>query len=78
MGIKYKKFISYEMSCYPEKCRECPAFSQTSYTCYNERGMTAECELGYMDGHNMRDFYGDRKYGNCHIESDERVKIINL
>lgn len=70
MEIKYKKFISYEMNCYPKKCKECPAFSQTE--------IEGQCELGYMDGHDMRDFSGNRKYGNCHIESDERVKIINL
>lgn len=70
MGIKYKKFVSYEMSCYPKKCKECPAFSQT--------GIEGRCELGYMDGHDMRDFSGNRKYGNCRIESDERVKIVNL
>lgn len=70
MGIKYKKFILYEMNCYPEKCKECPAFSKI--------GIEGRCELGYMDGQDMRDFCGDRKYSNCHIESDERVKIVNL
>lgn len=74
--IKYKKHITYEMERYPEKCKECPAFRQTPYTCHNERGMEAHCELGFMDGKDMRDFNGNERLSNCYIRFDSRVKIM--
>lgn len=74
--IKYKKHITYEMERYPEKCNECPAFRQTSYVCHNERGMEAQCELGFMDGKDMRDFNGNIKYSGCYMGLDTRVKIM--
>ena len=56
MKIKYKKNVSYEMERYPENCKECPCFSTTPYRCMNECGEEGHCELGYMDGKDMRDF----------------------
>jgi hypothetical protein len=76
MKITYKKHIAYEMERYPEKCNECPAFSRTPYSCMNERGMVAHCELGYMDGRDMRDFNGNEKYSCCSIKNNKHV-IIN-
>lgn len=74
MRIKCKKHITYEMERYPEKCSECPAFSQTPYSCMNERGMEAHCELGFMCG-DMRDFYGNIRYPDCKIEKTANVVI---
>lgn len=75
MKIRYRKYITYEMERYPVKCNECPAFKRTPYSCYNERGLEARCELGYMSG-DMRDFRGTIKYSKCRIETDDRVKIL--
>ena len=74
--IKCKKYITYEIERYPEYCKECPAFEQTPYSCHNERGMEADCELWYMSGADMRDFTGNLKYDKCKIETDERRKVI--
>jgi len=71
--IKYK--VCYEMERYPEKCRECPAFSTSPYICHNESGEEADCQLGYMDGQDMRDFSGYRRHSKCKIEQDKRVTI---
>lgn len=76
MKIKCIKYITYKMERYPEKCNECPAFKQSPYTCHNERGMEANCELGYMDGKDMRDFDGRIKFKNCSITTDDRVKVL--
>ena len=43
----------------------------------NERDMEADCELGYMDRQDMRDFTGRIKHSKCRIEQDNRVKIMN-
>ena len=43
----------------------------------NEKGMEARCELGYMDGKDTRDFYGNIKCSSCMIEEDDRVKLID-
>jgi hypothetical protein len=75
--IKYTKKVTYEMERYPEKCKECPCFSQKPYSCMNEKGMEARCELGYMDGKDTRDFYGNIKCSSCMIEEDDRVKLID-
>ena len=75
MKIKYKKYVTYEMERYPEYCKECPAFKQTPSFCHNERGMEADCELGYMCG-DMRDFVGNIKYNKCKIENDTRVRVL--
>lgn len=74
MNIKFRKYVIYEMERYPEKCSECPAFTQNQYTCHNDRGLEAGCDLGYMDG-DMRDFRGDIRYNGCRIERDNRVRI---
>ena len=75
--IKCRKWVTYKMERYPENCKECPCFSQHPYSCMNERGMEADCELGYMDRQDMRDFTGRIKYSKCRIEQDNRVKIMN-
>lgn len=75
--MKYKKTITYEIEHYPKRCNECPAFRQTPYVCHNERGIEADCELGYMNGSDMRDFYGRVKFSGCCIEDDERVTVIH-
>lgn len=76
--IKYAKRIEieYKIERYPQNCKECPCFSQHPYSCMNERGTEARCELGYMDRQDMRDFSGGIKYSKCMIEKDDRVKII--
>jgi hypothetical protein len=76
MEIKHRMKISYEMERYPERCNECPCFSMTPYSCMNERGHEGHCKLGYMGGHDMRDFSGRIKFKKCNIENDERVKIV--
>lgn len=54
--IKYKKLIALELEKYPAKCNDCPMFYTTRYQCHNECGIEGHCELGYMDGYDMRDF----------------------
>lgn len=75
MKIPYKKIINirYEMERYPLNCQECPAFIQSSYSCHNEFGLEAHCELGYMKGKDTRDFNGKIRFDKCCIESDHRV-----
>lgn len=75
--IKCRKWVTYEMERYPENCKECPCFSQTPYSCMNERGMEADCDLGYMYGQDMRDFSGRTRHSKCRIEQDNRVRIMN-
>ena len=77
MKIKHKKFVSYIMERYPNTCEECPAFKQTPYQCHYERGLEAHCELGFMSGHDMRDFSGKTKFSNCNIEKSCHVAISN-
>lgn len=72
--MKYNVF--YELEKYPEKCRECPCFVQDEYHCHNEYGVVADCTLGFMKGHDMRDFYGNIKFKHCKIEEDKRIKIL--
>lgn len=76
MQIKYRKKVLYEMERYPERCKDCPCFSTTPYRCMNECGDEGHCELGYMDGKDMRDFYGRIKFKNCGIENDTRVTLM--
>ena len=76
--VKHKKYIKYEMQRYPEKCKECPAFKRTPYSCHNERGVEGGCELGYMNGKDMRDFTGNIRFSNCNIENNEKVIINKL
>ena len=76
MKIKYKKKVLYEMERYPENCKECPCFSTTPYRCMNECGEEGHCELGYMNGKDMRDFYGKIRFKECGIEDDIRVSIM--
>lgn len=75
--VKYKKHITYEIERYPDRCNECPAFKQTPYSCHNERGMEAHCELGYMNGKDMRDFDGRTKFKECWIGIDKRVVLMD-
>ena len=71
--IKHR--ISYVMKRYPAKCSECPCFSQHPYQCHNERGMGADCSLGYMQRHDTRDFSGRTRFFKCQIENSSRVTI---
>lgn len=73
--MKYKQRIILEIERYPENCKECPAFYQHPYTCHNERGMEADCRLGYMCD-DMRDFSGDRLYNKCDIRNNPDVAIM--
>lgn len=74
--IKYKKLIALELEKYPTKCNECPMFYTTRYQCHNECGIEGHCELGYMNGYDMRDFYGDGLFELCNIKNDPRVRIV--
>lgn len=74
--IKYKKLIALELEKYPAKCNDCPMFYTTRYQCHNECGIEGHCELGYMDGYDMRDFYGDGLFELCNIKNDSRVRIM--
>ena len=73
--IKYKKLIALELEKYPAKCNDCPMFYTTRYQCHNECGIEGHCELCYMDGYDMRDFYGDVLFELCNIKNDSRVRI---
>lgn len=76
MAIKYKKHVTYEIERYPDKCNECPAFKQRPYSCHSDRGMEAGCELGYMNGKDMRDFSGNTKFKECWMGIDRRVTLM--
>lgn len=68
--------IKLEMERYPRYCKECPSFHEHPYTCHNEFGFEGECMLGYMSGHDMRDFRGLYRFKGCKIETDPRVLIM--
>lgn len=72
--MKYK--ISYQLSRYPRKCKECPAFNVREYRCCNERGYEGTCALGYFKSHDMREFEGNRLSGYCRIKDAENVTIV--
>lgn len=74
--IKHKVYQRWGIERFPKCCKECPAFHQRPYTCHNERGLEAECQLGYMAGHDMRDFHGNTRFSGCKIESDPNVTIM--
>lgn len=74
--IKYKKLIALELEKYPTKCSECPMFYTSRYQCHNESGIEGDCELGYMNGYDMRDFDGWCLFKSCNIKNDPRVKIV--
>lgn len=74
--MKYKKKIILELERYPEKCEECPAFHTSNYICHNERGIEGDCEFGYMDNCDMRDFYGQCLFSECDIRNDPDVRIM--
>lgn len=65
-----------EMERYPRFCKECPAFRTQLYSCHNERGFEATCALGYMTGHDMRDFQGAIRFSGCKIETNPDVTIM--
>lgn len=71
-----KKKTLYGVTEIPKNCKECPAFSQTPYSCHNERGMEAHCSLGFMTG-DMRDFSGRTRYEGCRIETEVELKGLN-
>ena len=66
---------TYVLEHYPTKCAECPAFRLTPYSCHNERGVEAQCLLGYMGGHDMRDFTGGRLFPGCRIQENPNVTV---
>lgn len=74
--MKYKKKIIYELERYPVKCCECPAFHISQYECHNERGAEGHCELGYMNGYDMRDFDGWCLFNKCDIKNNPDVRIM--
>lgn len=74
--IKYKKTIALELEKYPTMCKECPMFHTSHYQCHNECGIEGNCELGYMDDYDMRDFYGWDVFKLCNIKNDPRVRIV--
>ena len=73
--IKYRQIILLELERYPKKCRECPMFTMMPYQRHNERGTEGGCRLGYMDGNDMRDFYGDILFTKCDIKNNPNVTI---
>lgn len=74
--IKYKKRIVLELERYPETCKECPMFHTRLYECHNERGVEGRCDLGYMDGYDMRDFDGWCLFQPCDIKNNPDVNIM--
>ena len=74
--IKYKKLIALELEKYPTKCSECPMFHTIRYQCHNESGIEGDCELGYMNGYDMREFDGWCLFKSCNIKNNPRVKIV--
>lgn len=75
MSTKITFEVRVEGNTYPKTCAECPAFSQVPYRCHNEAGYEARCMLGYMGGHDMRDFSGRTRFPLCRLENDPRVSI---
>lgn len=69
------KTVSATIERYPTRCGECPFFRLSNYSCHNERGEEGDCELGYMEGHDMRDFSGRYKFFACKIEENPNIKI---
>lgn len=39
----------------PASCSECKHYSTREYRCHNEVGLESCCDLGFMNGHDMRD-----------------------
>ena len=74
--IKCKKLIALELEKYPTKCNDRPMFHTSRYQCHNECGIEGSCELGYMDGYDMRNFDGWSIFKSCNIKNDPRVRIV--
>ena len=66
---------NYILERYPTRCGECPAFRQVPYSCHNERGMEAQCLLGYMSGHDTRDWSGRTLFPGCRIQENPDVTV---
>ena len=77
MMIKHTIRVAYELDRYPTHCGECPAFTKWPYQCHNEHGMEGDCRLGYMNGHDMRDFSGNTLFQFCGIKHDPNVSIMD-
>lgn len=73
--IKHTVRQTWEMERYPRFCKECPESRTRPYSCHNEFGFEGECLLGYMTGHDMRDFRGAIRFNGCKIETDPNVVI---
>lgn len=74
--IKHIVYQRWEMERYPEFCKECPAFHTHPYRCHNEFGFEGKCMLGYMAGHDMRDFSGTSRFSECKIENNPNVTLM--
>jgi len=65
--------IELELKEEPNACSKCPFYQEYPYQCHNERGMEANCKLGFMTG-DMRDisFRSEKrkneKYSGCRLE----------
>lgn len=54
----------------PRVCGVCPFYSERPYQCHNERGMEANCSLGFMRGTDTRDHsYENVLFRGCRIKS---------
>ena len=73
--IKLNYQTSYVLARYPTRCGECPAFHQVPYSCHNERGMEAQCSLGYMSGQDTRDWSGRTLFPGCRIQENPNVTV---
>lgn len=61
---------------YPNYCAECPMYYQEEYICHNERGVEANCKLGYMDGFDTRDWSGNFSvFHNCKAIVDGKMVL---
>lgn len=60
-----------DISEFPKTRGKCPFHHVGSYQCHNERGNVSHCELGYMNGYDMRDFwFWKHRFEHCHLERD--------
>ena len=65
--IKDGKVIVKQTFKKPKSCCKCHMFGQGSYSCHNESGYQAYCELGFFDGEDMRDKGCKYTYSYCKL-----------
>ena len=73
--IKHEIEITLHIARYPKFCKECPMFYERPYSCQNERGTTGECQLGYMNHCDTRDFAGYTLFKKCNIKENKNVSV---